>query len=291
MPDRLIFFRMMIKAFSDAELGRLKDELKATAEKNLPAHVRLDEELACIRRSTDALSDYVTAHPFESPAQEIDYHKNIFPVFRCLYIYQVEMHKLEANLPGWGKKALKKYYRAKQQRIRADTESEYIHYTYFRLKADDLDDLYFRADPGRHSVLLPILSEPGECHSTAMGCLFARFRAAELLYSYIEVKLGELDPAAPGKPRRTLKWTGEVINLIEIAYGIHLNSQVENGQIGIVEFFGILGEFFGVNLGVPKKGLDDMAKRKRLSKTHFTDRMRDSILQKMLDDDEWKPGR
>lgn len=281
----------MIRAFSDAEFGRLKDTLKAAAAKEWPAHVRLAGELDCISQSADALYDYVRAHPFNDPAQEIDYHKNIYPTFRSLYIYQAELHKLETHRPGWDKKTLKKYYRAKQARIVADTESEYIHYHYFKMKADDLDDLYFRENPGRHSVLLPVLSEPGGCQSTAMGCLFARFRAAELLYSHIAAKLEELEPAAPnGKPRRTLKWTGEVINLIEIAYGIHLNSQVENGKIGIVEFFQILGEFFGVNLGVPKKGFDDMKKRKRLSKTHFTDKIKDKILQEMDEQDRWKPG-
>ena len=281
----------MVRAFSDAELGRLKDSLKATAEKELPAHVRLTEDLACIKRSADALSNYVDAHPFDDPRAEIDYHKNIYPQFRCLYIYQVELHKLTANLPGWDKKTLKKYYRSRQKRIREEVESELIHYRYFRLGADDLDDLYFREDPGRHSVLLPVLCEPAGCHCTAMGCLFARFQAAELLYTYIEMQLEELEPVvSAGKPRRTLKWTGEVINLIEIAYGIYLNKQVNDGSIGIVEFFQVLGEFFGVNLGVPKKGFDDLKKRKRLSKTHFTDRVREVLLAEMDEQDRWKPG-
>lgn len=281
----------MIRAFSDAELGRLKDGLKAIAAKDLPAHVRLTEELACIQASTHALSDYVSAHPFDDPALEIDYHKNIYPAFRCLYIYQAELHKLDMGLPGWDKKTLKKYYRSKQARIRADTESEYIHYHYFKVEADDLDDLYFRANPGRHSVLMPILSEPGECRSTAMGCLFARFRAAELLYRYIGMKLEELEPEVPGgKSRNPFKWTGEVIHLIEIAHGLYLSGEINNGKIGIVEFFEGLGEFFGVNLGVPKKGLDNMKSRKRLGKTYFTDSIREKILRKMLDEDEWKPG-
>ncbi len=105
------------------------------------------------------------------------------------------------------------------------------------------------------------------------------------------MKLEELEPSLPGsKPRSTFKWTGEVINLIELAYGIHLNNQVNDGKLGIVEFFKGLGEFFGVDLGIPKNGFKDIKKRKRLSKTHFIDRMQDKILVKIDEEDKWEPG-
>lgn len=281
----------MIRTFSDAELGRLNSGLKAIAAKDMPAHVRLAEELACIKRSTDALSYFVMEHPFEDLRQEIDYHKHIYPQFRCLYIYQAEVHRLNAQLPDWDKKTLKKYYRSRKRRIVKEVESENLHYAYFKLKADDLDDLYFRTDPGRHSVLIPVLSEPADCRSTAMGCLFARFRAAELLYRYILIRQEELEPKADvrDKRRRPLKWTGDVIHLIEIAHGLHLSGEINKGKTGIVELFEELGDYFGVNLGVPKKGFDNMKNRKRLGQTYFTDSIREKILRKMRDEDEWKP--
>lgn len=281
----------MIRAFSDVELDRLKSGLKAIAAKEIPAHVRLAEELACIKRSTYALSNFTREHPFEDYHQEIDYHKHIYPQFRCLYIYQAEVHKLNAQLPDWDRKTLKKYYRTKKRRIIKEVESESLHYAYFKLKADELDELYFRADPGRHSVLMPVLSEPEDYNSTAMGNLFARFKAAELLYSYIQIRLEELEPVIEGdKSGKRLKWTGEVIHLIEIAHGLHLSGEINKGKIGIVEFFEELGEYFGVNLGVPKKGFDNMKSRKRLGKTYFTDSIREKMLQKMVDEDEWKSG-
>ncbi|GAA4131935.1 hypothetical protein GCM10022216_02510 [Sphingobacterium kyonggiense] len=280
----------MIKKFSDGEFIRLRDGLADIAARQEPAHIRLADELACIAHSIDELDGFVGKNGFAGLCQEIDYYKNIYPTFQSLYVYQASLYRLEASLPDWDKRSLKKFYRERQQRLRQEVESEHIHYTYFKLGADDLDDLYFRKDPGRCSVLMPVLIEPLAYKAAPMSCLFARFRAAEMLYSHIEGRLQALQPVKEGKPRRKVQWTGPVIHLIELAYGIYLNAQVEGGNIGIVEFFGLLGEFFGVNLGIPKKGFDDLKKRKRLSKTHFTDQMREKLLQQMDDEDIWKPG-
>ncbi|WP_288879766.1 RteC domain-containing protein [Pedobacter panaciterrae] len=86
---------------------------------------------------------------------------------------------------------------------------------------------------------------------------------------------------------KPIQWTGEVIHLIELAYGIHLKEQVNNGSIGIVDFFKNLGDFFGVNLGIPKKGFDNIKARKLLRKTEFTEQIREALLKKMDEKDEW----
>lgn len=282
----------MIKKFSDEEFIRLKDGLGQIASRQEQSHVRLADELACIAGAMDNLNGFVAENGFSGPDEEVDYYKNIYPTFQSLYVYQAELYRLEASIPDWDSRSLKKFFRSKLQRITEDVEGEQLHYTYFKLSADDLDDLYFRKEPGRYSVLMPILAEPMSFGIPPMSRLFARFRAAEMLHRYIQKRLAELSPkySKDGRPRKVLRWTGPVINLIEVAYGIHLNAQVNDGEIGIVEFFGLLGEFFGVNLGVPKKGFDDLKKRKRLSKTHFTDMIRDSLLTEMDEQDRWTPG-
>jgi len=108
--------------------------------------------------------------------------------------------------------------------------------------------------------------------------LFARFIAYEQLFRYVlHLIEGKQTP---------FQWTGPVIHLIEIAHGIHLNEQVNNGEAGIVEFFDGLGQFFGVDLGVPKKGFEAIHARKKMSKTHFTDRMRDKLTERMDEEDD-----
>lgn len=282
----------MIREFSDKQLGMLKDGMKAIAAKDQLPHLKLTEDLSLIRGSLYALTDYARDHPFETTDQEIKFHKYIYPQFMCLHIYHVEIHNLTGELPEGDRKSIRKYYRSQLDMIGHYIQHNQFHYRYFKLKGTELDELYFTANGNWQSVLLPVLAELDEQHCTVMGYLFARFRAYELLYHYILMKLEEMLPVLPESPlRRSFKWTGETVNLIEMAHGVYLNGQVNNGEIGIVDFFEGLGDFFGVNLGVPKKGFDDLKKRKRLSKTHFTDRMRDAILQRMDDLDVYEPNK
>ncbi len=281
----------MIREFSDGQFVKLQAELKRTASKQLLPHLKLNEELAHIKAALCALSDYAAAHPFVESTNEIDFHKHIYPAFRCLHIYHVEVHDVKDAVPVGDKKTIRRYYSSRLEMIKHDIGRHSLHHRYFKLQATELDELYFTIKADRSSVLLPILSEADGAFTTAMGYLSARFKAYELLTHYILMKLEELEPSLPGsKPRSTFKWTGEVINLIELAYGIHLNNQVNDGKLGIVEFFKGLGEFFGVDLGIPKNGFKDIKKRKRLSKTHFIDRMQDKILVKIDEEDKWEPG-
>ncbi|GGI23325.1 RteC domain-containing protein [Pedobacter mendelii] len=282
----------MIREFSAGQLGVLNEGMKAISEKNHLAHFKLTEELLLIRNILSSLTEYVREHPFMSVDEEVEFHKQIYPQFRCLYIYHAEVHNLTQEVPDGDRKSIRKYYRTQMNIIGHYIHHNQFHYRYFKLKGTELDRLYFTSTTNKQSVLIPVLAELSGEHSTIMGYLFARFRAYELLYHYILMKLDELQPNLPGSPiRKTLKWSGETVNLIELAHGVHLNKQINNGDIGIVEFFENLGEFFGVNLGVPKKGFDDLKKRKRLSKTNFIDHMRDAILQRMDDEDAYDPHK
>lgn len=281
----------MIREFSDLQLVKLKGELQQSALKNLLPHLKLNEELRYIRNCLYTLTDYVNNHPFGNSSEEIDFHKNIYPAFRCLHIYHVEVHDLSDGIPFGDKRAIRKYYLSRLESIRREISRHAMHHRYFRLKATELDRLYFTKDTDQNSVLLPVLPEADGAHTTSMGYLSARFKAYELLGHYILMQLEEFEPVlSNAKPNSIFKWTGETVNLIELAYGIYLNQQVNNGKLGIVEFFSGLGDFFGVDLGIPKNGFKDIKKRKRLSKTHFTDRMRDKILGKIDEEDTWKPG-
>lgn len=280
----------MIREFSTQQLGLLNDGMKAISEKNHLTHLKLTEELSLIHSILCALTEYVKKHPFTSIDEEIEFHKQIYPQFKCLYIYHAEAHNLTQEVPDGDRKSIRKYYRSQLNIIGHYIHHNQFHYRYFKLKGTELDHLYFTSAANRQSVLIPVLSELSLGDSTTMGYLYARFRAYELLYHFILMKLQEMQPNIPGNSvKKTLKWTGETVNLIEMAHGVHLNKQINNGDIGIVEFFENLGEFFGVNLGVPKKGFDDLKKRKRLSKTNFIDHMREAILQRMDDEDAYDP--
>jgi hypothetical protein len=84
-------------------------------------------------------------------------------------------------------------------------------------------------------------------------------------------------------------WTGDPINLGEIAHGIHLTGQLNNGTAGIAEIFRWLEDKLHVTLGKPAKKFAQIKKRKRLARTKYLDEMKDQINFKSDKADEYIP--
>lgn len=262
-----------IRDFFEEEMTRLDKSLKILVEKQVEPMERLHEEMLLIRTSQQTIHDYVQQNQFEDETSEIEYHKQLYPGLRALHIFRVEVYLLEKDLPPFGKENAKAYYAEQLRRIFNDVRRYEFLYTYFKLKATELDNIYFISKSNKQSVLLPVLPEPEISHTTATGYLFARFMAYEMMFKYIIMRIENT--------KQPFRWTGETVNLIELLHGVYLNGQVNNGEVGIVEFFNGMGEFFGVDLGIPKKGLEALMKRKKLSKTHFTERMLDKLNERM----------
>ncbi|WP_316778748.1 RteC domain-containing protein [Pedobacter antarcticus] len=271
----------------------LEDQLKIISFSNGHPSVILAEQMSFI---SPILGNLKSQYLLDDPISEINFHKCLYPSFRSLVIYYQEKHLVMSGLPLENTSVVKRHYQGELQRISHFYDTYSFHYKYFSLKAQELDALFFREDADPLSLLLPVLPAHEPVGSTVTAELFARFLAYERLRNDLLALQYELEPTPIlskttvdrfGKLCKPFKWTGEIINLIEVAHAIHLNKQINQGDIGIVEFFERLGEFFGVNLGVPKKGFDNMKSRKRLSKTQFLDQMRDSVLKKMDDEDDW----
>lgn len=88
-----------------------------------------------------------------------------------------------------------------------------------------------------------------------------------------------------------MRWTGEKVNLIELAHSLFVSGQIENGKVGITEFFERMGRCFDIDLGIPKRGFDDLSSRKRLSRTHFLELLREGLERKFDDADAFDPGK
>ena len=252
-----------------------------------------------ISAALQELSGFALEHPFELPADEVFYYKSIYPGFKSLLVYYTEYHHFVSGVPVSGVKAKKKYYLLRLREIADFLCRNSMHYDYFRLDGCLLDEVFYRiGDAG--NVLQPFVLSYEPFLGTNMSELVSFFLAFERLRNEILALLHGLSgPAvlsgtvvdASGGLQREFKWTGEDIHLIELVHGIHLTGQVNNGTIGIVELFKVVGNFFGVNLRVPKRGFDDLKARKTMSKTAFLDSMRMAVLKKMDEDDAYDPDK
>jgi len=289
----------MYLKFSEKLLAELDIRLQSLTVQEFSDVALLKARTALVSDAIGMLADFISAHPGEDISQEILYYKSIYPRFKSMLVYDTEYYHFLQGVPNSGLKAKKKYYLAKLREIAHFFEQNSMHYDYFRLDGEMLDELFYTRQDAVN-VLQPFVLAYEPFFGTPMAELVSSFTAFERLRNDILALLHGLSgPAAlsatvvdaTGSLQRQFKWTGEDIHLIELVHGIHLTGQVNNGAIGIVELFKVVGDFFGVNLRVPKRGFDDLKARKTMSKTAFLDMMKLAMLKKMEDDDAFDPEK
>lgn len=82
------------------------------------------------------------------------------------------------------------------------------------------------------------------------------------------------------------KWTGSVIELVEMVYGLVEMGVIDSGDKPIHELVAHIAVFFNVEIKDCYSTYVDMKRRKNESRTYFLDKMRERLNSRMQRDDE-----
>lgn len=88
--------------------------------------------------------------------------------------------------------------------------------------------------------------------------------------------------------KQCLKWTGSVVEMVEMIYGFDELRCINNGEFGIKEMLSRFGKIFGMNLNDTQcyNTYKDMKRRKNDSRTYFFDKLSEKLNDRMDRDDE-----
>lgn len=237
------------------------------------------------------LKEKILSYAFTSNEEEIWFFKESKPRFSSLLIFYSDIERMEIEKPEGSLSHLKGFYENELKAIKRFFDANKQIYAYYRSEADYLDSkLFLRgvADPPRW--LCKIRVDQDERFSTAGDYMFARIMATEQIARYLENSITGLDFHPFTENDIETSWTGESINLLEIAYGIYCTSQVNHGKIGIGELVRKFEKVFNVNLGRPYRRFSEIKQRKRLSRTKYIDEMAKSVNKKIDDEDAYHPN-
>lgn len=266
-------------------------ELEGVSFRELSPIDRLTLTLGPVDRALKRLRHLVSERPFASPAEEILFFKSVKPKFYCWKVFAFERYWAEQSIPRGDAALQRAWLEGELAQVERFFHQHEFHYRYYLLGGSELDELYFlRGRQEGGSRLLPNVPEPDPEFSTGTDYLFAKFMAMEMMGDWLRERLGYLSDgrALSGmerQPAGELQWTGESINLAELAYGVFLTGQLNHGRASIGEVFRWLEEKLGVALGVPSKRMGEIRRRKAVSFTKFLDEMRKAIHGKLDDED------
>jgi len=190
--------------------------------------------------------------------------------------------------------ALKKFYEQELLFIKRFFSQYQFLYQYYKFELNELDQLLFVRGAKISDHLLPYAVDQDPQFSTDCDYLFAKFIAYERLQSYIADELISLESpvnfanAATQESLIELKWTGETINLVELAYGIWLTGQINHGNAGITEIIQWLELQFQVKIARAYRRWTSISKRKRVARTKYWDQIRDAVLKRLDEENALK---
>jgi len=286
----------MFREISDRLLRQLEDDLEKAYFQTKDPFQRWTTSLKLIRDALKKLKLHFDECVFKDKTVEIPFFKYIKPSFYHWNIYYSELYEIEINLPKGDVTKQTQFLEQELQFIGRFFRQYAFLYQYYKLNADELDNIYFVRGARPQNILLSNIPDMDPEFSTSCDYLFSKFKAFESLRDWIIERIIELrkKPAAPyesGGDTDALHWTGDTINLAEVGIGIYQTVQVNNGSASIADIFRALEETFHVNLGIPSKRVSELRRRKRLDRTQYLGEMRESIERKLDKEIEYDPNK
>jgi hypothetical protein len=91
-------------------------------------------------------------------------------------------------------------------------------------------------------------------------------------------------------PYCKLKWTGNIIEWVELIYALYAVKRINNGKTSLKELFRQMGEIFDFDVKEFSNYFMNIKHRTDRCRTKFLDRLKETLLKKMEDTDR-KPSR
>jgi hypothetical protein len=252
---------------------------------------RFNESISLINAFLGVVRERVITVAFRDQLEEIYFFKFEKPEYYALKIYEVSLFGILNQRPVGTDEMLRDYYVEELAFISRFFKQYAFLYEYYRSGFTQMDELLFLREGMAPDVLLPEFWELDPEFSTCGDYLFSKFIAYEGLRDFIlgELRVLEVRVVSAGvglvADKKWFDWTGEVINLVELGYAIYLSRQLGKDKASLTEIFRWLEVSFGLEIGIPANRFREIKRRKRLSRTHFLDQMRQVLLDYMNDED------
>jgi hypothetical protein len=274
------------------QLENIENQLKAELlELDAQSPVeRYNASVILINQAVAKLKEFLKNTSFTSRDDEIFFFKQIRPKILSYKIGVSLRYNLSVNEPIGTTDIVIHYFEDVLKGFQTLFKLNSFYYQYYRNQFTELDHLYFIREADHSQIPLPELTDPEHQDSTPMSDLYAKFIAYEQTHYDIIKRVTSLtnrqDIVIPNETDLDLKWTGEVVNIVELAYGLWLTGQLNNGNASLNQIVRWLELNLDVNIGIAQRKFTEISRRKRISVTKFVDQMQEAIINKVEADNK-----
>lgn len=252
---------------------------------------KCEQAITVILKSINELKKAANKTNFKSKSEEIQFFKEVKPLFTSKLIYFNLVYRIEMKKPNGGNKILKKYYNNELLKLKAFFDNELEFYQYFRSGSTYLDYKYFLR--GEFDIKLALDSyyfESDMSFATSHDFKVATILANDLIELYLENQLlmlenNENSEKSQRKPNVKLTWTGSKVALIELIYALHTEGIFNNGAADLKDIAEYFEHTFEIDLGQYRRVFLEIRARKS-DRTKFLTTLNDSLQKRMENSDD-----
>lgn len=249
------------------------------------------EMIVFLKVKLDRLREYVQSSPFSNEAEEIIFFKYKKPILQGHLLYFRKILRIESQRPI-DHEMLDGYYEKQQEEQKLFFDRHVAFFQYYRSGVTHLDSYYFLRGRQNSEVNVDVCHfDDDPAFSTGYDHLVARIVSMEMLYAFLSVKRNCLKQGVETLPQllkinESYKWTGKIVDLVEIIYALDTQKCVGDGKVNIEELAAYIGQVFGVEIKNCFKSYSDIKRRKDENRTYFLKDLGDGLNKRMTQDDE-----
>ncbi len=268
---------------------KMKETLEQISSSSGNTLQRAEQSFRVVQDALSQLKEYIVSYTFKDDDEEIQFFKEIKPMFLRELIFFEELYHIELNQPISSAEELKGYFSKVLAGLATFFERNKTLYAYYRTGKTIYDDVFFRRDTDNDNLsVLPEYSLDADPRFSTPGssCL-AKLQAYEQLREHIQLSLNRLsDPEIKLSPsqRERYLWTDSKTALIELAYAMYARGSVNNGKGDIKTIIAALESLFNVEVGNFYRAFQNMRIRKK-NRTTYLDALKESLEKRMDETD------
>ncbi len=275
-----------MEKFTTNLLANLYAELQEIASEPANNILQYEKSYFVAEQKIRQLKDFMKSYHFKNQQEEIQFFKEVKPLFNREIIYFIELYHIEANKPVANGNDQKKYYEKALKRLRDFFDQNRELYNYYLTDKKDMDHIYFLRTEAFAMRQPLFISEMDQQFSTPYSLKLAQLQAYEQLCTHINHLLGGRVPNEKGITNNEtdydITWSSSNVDLLELAIGLYYSGAVNFGKGGLTRVVNALQVFFKIRIGNISRTMMSMEIRKK-DQTPFLHGLEKSVVKKFED--------